>query len=171
MVNSIVHQYLIPGVQIGTKVQLCDDGKILDIFNVVRPMNPGEGCLWCNQLISPARLQEEALTPEQRRQQRYVDDDEAHAPSVITLNAVGAAHAVNDYLIRIVGLVAPDWDRRWTRLHPIAPNAVDRVPVRATLTRPRLSRVWRGWPSGRRSSPSNADKELKRWPPWAQGSP
>lgn len=125
--NAVVHQYLIPGVQIGAKVQLGDDGKILDIFSVVRPMNPGESCLWCNQLISPARLQEEALTPEQRRRQRYVDDDGVHAPSVITLNALAAAHAVNDYLITTVGLVGPDWDRRWSRFHPATPNAFDRV--------------------------------------------
>ncbi|MGH3766260.1 MAG: ThiF family adenylyltransferase [Pseudonocardiaceae bacterium] len=127
VVNAVVHQYLIPGVQVGAKVQLGDDGKILDIFSVVRPMNPGESCLWCNQLISPAHLQDEALTPVQRRQQRYVEDDDVHAPSVITLNALAAAHAVNDYLITTVGLVGADWDRRWSRFHPATPNAVDRV--------------------------------------------
>lgn len=84
MVNAVVHQYLIPGVQIGAKIQLGDGGTILDVFSLVRPMNPGEGCLWCNQLISPTRLQEEALTPAQRRLQRYVADEEVHAPSVIT---------------------------------------------------------------------------------------
>lgn len=127
VVNAIAHQYVIPGVQIGAKVQLGDAGKILDIFSVVRPLNPGEACLWCNQLISPARLQEEALTLEQRRQQRYVDDDNVHMPSVITLNAVAAAHAVNDYLITTVGLVSRDWDRKWTRFHPTASDALDRV--------------------------------------------
>lgn len=125
--NAIVHQFLIPGVQIGAKVQLGDDGQVLDIFSVVRPVTPGEGCLWCNQLISPARLQEEALTPKQRRQQRYVDDEEVHVPSVITLNAVAAAHAVNDYLLTTVGLMMPDSERRWTRISPTAPAAVDRV--------------------------------------------
>lgn len=127
VVNAIVHQYLIPGVQIGAKIQLGKDGEILDIFSVIRPMNPGEGCLWCNQLISPARLQEEALTPEQRRKQRYVDDVAVPAPGVITLNALGAAHALNDYLIMTVGLVEASWERRWTRAHPTAPRAGDRV--------------------------------------------
>jgi ThiF family len=126
VVNAIVHQYLIPGVQIGSKVQLGEGGKILDVFSVVRPMNPGEGCLWCNQLISPARLQEEALTPEQRRLQRYVADEEVHAPSVITLNAVAGAHAVNDYLLSTVGLVDSDWERKWYRIHPGAAQGADR---------------------------------------------
>jgi molybdopterin/thiamine biosynthesis adenylyltransferase len=127
VVNAIVHQYLIPGVQLGVKVQLSDGGKVLDIFSVVRPLNPGELCLWCNELISPARLQDEALTPEQRRQQRYVDDEDVPAPSVITLNALAAGQAVNDYLLTTVGLIEPGWERRWTRIHSATPRALDRV--------------------------------------------
>jgi hypothetical protein len=129
VINALVHQYLIPGVQLGAKVQINDEGKILDIFSVVRPIFPGEGCLWCNGLINPARLQEEALTPDQRRQQRYVADADVQAPSVITLNAITVAHAVNDYLMTTVGLVGEDWDRKWTRFHPAAGSAVDRLQV------------------------------------------
>jgi hypothetical protein len=125
--NAVVHQYLIPGVQLGAKVEVGDGGKIDDIFSVVRPVSPGEGCLWCNQLISPARLQEEALTPGQRRQQRYVEDEDVHAPSVITLNAIAVAHAVNDYLTSTVGLVNSTWERRWMRFHPAALDGADRV--------------------------------------------
>lgn len=127
VVNAIVHQYLIPAVQLGVKVQLADNGDVRDVFSVVRPLNPGELCLWCNELISPARLQNEALTPEQRRQQRYVDDEDVPAPSVITLNAVAAAQAVNDYLLTTVGLVKEGWERRWTRTHPATPHALERV--------------------------------------------
>lgn len=97
------------------------------IFSVTRPLHPGESCLWCNQLISPARLQDEALTPEQRRRQRYVADTAVHAPSVITVNAVAAAHAVNDYLLATVGLIDPNADRRWTRFHSAAAEATERA--------------------------------------------
>lgn len=127
VVNAIVHQYLIPGVQIGAKIQLDDRGGVTDVFSVIRPLHPGESCLWCNQLISPSRLQDEAHTPEQRRRQRYVADTAVHAPSVITVNAVAAAHAVNDYLLATVGLVNPTADRRWTRHHPTAAKATDRA--------------------------------------------
>jgi hypothetical protein len=127
VVNAIVHQYLIPGVQIGAKIQLDDRGDVTDVFSVIRPLHPGESCLWCNQLISPARLQDEAQTSEQRRRQRYVPDTAVHAPSVITVNAVAAAHAVNDYLLAIVGLVDPTAERRWTRFHPTAGKATDRA--------------------------------------------
>lgn len=103
--NAVVHQYQIPGVQLGAKVSVDrETGEVRQVFSVVRPVLPGTNCLWCNGLISPERLQEEALTEEERRAQRYIDDPEVVAPSVITLNAVGAAHAANDYLFRTTGL-------------------------------------------------------------------
>lgn len=103
--NALVHQYLIPGVQLGAKVTVDrSTGNITDVFSVVRPVYPDAGCLWCNGLISPSQLQDEAFTEEQRRRQRYVDDDDITAPSVITLNAVAAAHAVDAYLFQLTGL-------------------------------------------------------------------
>jgi len=128
--NALVHQYLIPGVQIGSKVSVDRaTGDILDIFCVSRPVlpQPNGGCLWCNQLISPAKLQEEAISEEQRKRQAYVDDPTIHAPSVITLNALGAAQAVNEFLFSLVGLhddegqvagyrMASPRARRWSKV-------------------------------------------------------
>jgi hypothetical protein len=37
--------------------------------------------LWCNGLISLAKLQEEATAYEQLKRQRYVDDEDISAPS------------------------------------------------------------------------------------------
>ncbi|THC47056.1 ThiF family adenylyltransferase [Streptomyces cellulosae] len=125
--NALVNQYLIPGVQVGAKVQVGPEGAVTDVFSVVRPVAPGFGCLWCNELISPAKLQEEALTPEQRRQQRYVQDESIHAPSVISLNAVAAAHAVDDYLHTVTGLLPTTYEPRWRRFHPMSPAAPQRV--------------------------------------------
>lgn len=107
--NQIVHQYLIPGAQIGSKVSVVPaTGAVSDVFSVVRPVSPDLGCLWCNQLISPSRLQEEAQTQQERHAQRYVDDPDVAAPSVITLNAIGAAHAANDFLFYMTGLRSPE---------------------------------------------------------------
>jgi molybdopterin/thiamine biosynthesis adenylyltransferase len=103
--NALVHQFLIPGTQLGAKVPVdLKTGEVGRVFSVVRPIMPGETCLSCNGLISASKLQEEALTPEERRAQRYVDEPDIPAPSVITLNAVAAAHGVNDYLFRLTGL-------------------------------------------------------------------
>jgi molybdopterin/thiamine biosynthesis adenylyltransferase len=105
--NALVHQYLIPGVQIGSKVPVDRvTGELGNVFSVARLVLPfsGGGCLLCNELIPPDRLQEEALSPEEREGQRYVDDARVEAPSVITLNALGASQATNDFLFHVLGL-------------------------------------------------------------------
>lgn len=105
--NALVHQHLIPGIQVGSKVPVDKEtGEIGEIFAVSRPVLPfaGGGCLLCNELISAAKLQEEALTEQERRRQAYVDDELVFAPSVITLNAVAAAQAANDFLLGYFGL-------------------------------------------------------------------
>ena len=107
--NALVHQYLIPGWQIGSKIEMRKvDGVIGDVFSVVRPVRPDTGCLWCNEVINPARLAEEALDQRQRAAQRYLDDDEVLAPSVITINGIGAAQAVDDVMLAVTGLGDPD---------------------------------------------------------------
>ncbi len=106
--NALVHQYLIPGVQVGSKVPVeKGTGTVGDVFVAARRVLPyaGGGCLGCNKLIPPERLQEESLTPEERRRQRYVDDAAVTVPSVITLNALAAAQAANDFLFGFQGLV------------------------------------------------------------------
>ncbi len=103
--NAIVHQYLIPGVQVGAKVPVDKtSGDVGEVVVVVRPVRPGENCLWCTGLIPAAKLTEEATAPEQRASQRYVDDPTVHAPSVITLNAVAASAAADGFLFTMLGL-------------------------------------------------------------------
>jgi len=62
----------------------------------------------CGGLIPAGRLREEALSPGERAAQRYVEDDEVHEPSVMPLNAIGAALAVNDLLLMVTGLLRTD---------------------------------------------------------------
>lgn len=133
--NALVHQYLIPGVQVGAKAQVeQSSGEVVDLFTVVRPSTPGRGCLWCNGLISPAKLQGEATEAGQRRRQRYVDDDEIAAPSVITLNSMAAARATNDYLMSMLGLLEPG-DLTWTREDPRTGEVITEYPRQGTACR------------------------------------
>jgi hypothetical protein len=116
--NAIVHQYLIPGVQIGSKVTTdAYSGTVINVHTTVRPVTPESGCLWCNRIINPAKLQEEGQTVGERQAQRYVDDPEVVAPSVITLNAIGAAHAANDFLFYMTGLNDPGARRAYMRFN------------------------------------------------------
>ena len=113
-VNALVQQYLIPGLQIGSKVVTRGDdgGELLDAYSVVRWLLPGAGCLWCNGLISPERLAWEAKTAEEQHDQRY--GLAIPNPSVITLNAVGAAHAASRFKTSFLELadIAPPLDLR-----------------------------------------------------------
>jgi molybdopterin/thiamine biosynthesis adenylyltransferase len=105
VVNALGHQYLIPVTQVGAKVTADQiTGRVLQIFSVGRLNGPGSGCLKCAGLISPNRLRDEATDPDQLKRQSYVDEPGVSAPSVITLNSVATSHAVNDWLMRTIGL-------------------------------------------------------------------
>ena len=111
VVNAICHQYLIPTWQVGAKVVSDSAGAIQDVFSVVRHLVPGQSCLWCSELIDPTQLAKEATSPQQRDAQRYVDD--VRAPSVITLNAVACAHAVDHYLFSTLALLEMPEEVHW----------------------------------------------------------
>ncbi|MEQ1522055.1 MAG: ThiF family adenylyltransferase [Aestuariivirga sp.] len=104
VVNALVHQYLIPAIQVGAKIRISENGSLEDAMSAVRQLRPGYGCLWCNQLIDPTQLAIEAKTDEERKAQAY--GTQQPNPSVITMNAVAAGHAVNDFLFDFLGLRA-----------------------------------------------------------------
>jgi hypothetical protein len=119
--NAICQQFLIPGAQLGAKVGLEPaTGRVTAVHSVVRTVFPGHGCLWCNGAISPTRMAEEAASPAQRRAQRYVDDPDVVAPSVISLNATAAALAANDFMFSVTGLTSSGAPVDWVRVHPLA---------------------------------------------------
>jgi hypothetical protein len=100
--NALIHQYLIPGVQLGSKIRSDSAGTLMEVMSANRPVRPGRGCLWCNQLIDQNLLAKEAKTDEERKAQAY--GVEEPNPSVISLNAISAAHAVNGFLLDYLNL-------------------------------------------------------------------
>jgi molybdopterin/thiamine biosynthesis adenylyltransferase len=101
--NALVHQYHVPGVQLGSKIRVDSSTGALDqAFSVVRSVLPGDGCLLCNGLIDSAALAKEWHTDQEKRQADYGTAEPN--PSVITLNAVAAAHGVNEFLFSYLGL-------------------------------------------------------------------
>jgi len=113
--NALVHQYLIPGVQLGSKVRPSTDGSLADVMSANRPVRPGHACLWCNQLIDTTALAKEAKTDEERKAQEY--GVEEPNPSVISLNAISAAHAVNDFLMDYLCLRASEGPINYEHFH------------------------------------------------------
>lgn len=104
IVNTIVNQYLIPAVQIGAKIRPSEDGSLNEVMSANRQVRPGGGCLWCNGYIDTAQLAVEAKSDRERIEQAYGVQEPN--PSVISLNAVAAAHAVNDFLLDYLSLRA-----------------------------------------------------------------
>ena len=104
--NAMVHQYGIPGIQVGAKRKRFlrqPDGE------------PEQACLWCNGLISPGRLQDEAVPEATKRGYAYVNDPAVIAPSVISMNAVACAHAADGFLFHLMDLTYDDAETGWFR--------------------------------------------------------
>lgn len=108
VLNAIVHQYLIPALQIGVKVDLSRRETIDEVYVAVRPVLPEAGCLQCAGLIDPMRLQEERRSPEERITQNYLEAREVIDPAVMSLNGIAASHAVNVMLFGVTGLADDD---------------------------------------------------------------
>jgi hypothetical protein len=113
--NALVHQYLIPGVQLGSKIRSDSAGTLVEVMSASRPVRPGIGCLWCNHFIDPGQLAKEAKTDEERKAQAY--GVEEPNPSVISLNAISAAHAVNDFLLDYLNLRRGDGKLYYEHFH------------------------------------------------------
>jgi hypothetical protein len=109
--NGLVHQFLIPGVQVGVKVRADKrTGVVGEIIAATRPVLPyqGGGCLECNGLIPADRLTKETLSPQERKAHEYVESADVTEPSVITLNVLSAAQAANDLMMIFTGLYNDD---------------------------------------------------------------
>ena len=127
VVNALVHQYLIPAVQMGAKIRAGAGGLIEEAMCAVRQLRPGMGCLWCNGLIDGTQLAIEAKTDEERKAQDYgVREPD---PSVITLNAVAAGQAVNDFLFDFLDLRSEGGDAVYQHHHFLR-HAVQKVVPR-----------------------------------------
>jgi len=125
--NAIVNQYFIPGVQMGTKITVDPESRaLLAAHSSVRHLTPGRGCLLCNQLVDLQLLADEWKTDQEREEQRY--GMKVPNPSVVTMNAVAAAHAVNDFLMYYVGLAQPIDRTPYRRFDHLAGLVRDEIP-------------------------------------------
>jgi hypothetical protein len=91
------------------------------------PILPDTGCLRCNRLISPARLQEESTGQRERERNRYVD--EIPAPSVITFNTWAASQAATDFLMALAELIEPAVPADYLRFRPRLRTAEAITPI------------------------------------------
>ncbi|WP_371783900.1 ThiF family adenylyltransferase [Streptosporangium subroseum] len=101
--TEIGSRYLIPITQMGVKIPVhSDTGDVGQVHAVTRPLLPGEGCLWCGGFINPTELAIDLHSERDRQAARYVA--EAPTASVIGLNTLTAAEAVNHFTFSVTGL-------------------------------------------------------------------
>jgi hypothetical protein len=125
--NALVQQYLIPGIQVGARVVADQEtGVVEDVYAVERWVQAGHGCLWCNGLIDPNRLQLEAIGQADRPAGAY--GAEEPAASVASLNAISTSQAVNSFQMFLTGLARSDADLGYRRYRALS--------GRLTLTEP-----------------------------------
>jgi molybdopterin/thiamine biosynthesis adenylyltransferase len=128
IVNAISYQYLIPAIQLGTRIDVDPaDGSVGDIRSNVRLIVPDQGCMRCNRLISGSRLQEESLGSIERERNRYVDQVEA--PSVITFNSLISSQAVTDFMLMTGGFLESDAPLDYLRFRPRVRKGEPVVPI------------------------------------------
>ena len=142
VVNALAHQYLIPAIQMGVKIRRGEGGTLEDAMCAVRHIRPGTGCLWCNGLIDPSQLAIEAKSDSERKEQAYGVREPN--PSVITLNAVAAAHAVNDFLFEFLGLRTGDVEAAYHHYHFQRDKAQRVIPRRSPDCRECVHRLAMG---------------------------
>lgn len=148
--NALVHQFLVPGVQVGTRIRRDRaTDELDDVYVNVRPVTPDFGCMWCSGLIDPAQLQLEAMSEEERARYDYIEGEPA--ASVVTLNNVGVGLAMNDFLFAWTGLLPKysERQRRHLRYWPLEHKLLNRTltgndPNCRDCGTAKLSRLGRG---------------------------
>jgi len=108
-VNAVVHQYLVPGVQVGVSIPVALNGDVGEAHVAIRPLLPGAVCQWCEDLIDPSELALDVQPEHAREQARYVRGEPS--PAVMTLNTIAAGEAANFFLFSAVGLHMDGVDR------------------------------------------------------------
>lgn len=142
LTNAVAHQFFVPVVQVGAKVRSSKDGELADAMAAVRHIRPGYGCLWCNGFIDAGLLAIESKTDEERKAQAY--GTEEPNPSVITLNAVAAGTAANDFLFDFLGLRRSDDDPAYRHEHFLRRKLDLVIPRRDENCRECVRRFGRG---------------------------
>lgn len=131
IVNLIGHQYLIPVIQMGTRIDVDEDtGAVGEIRTNVRLILPHQGCIRCNGYIDSTKVQEDAIGVAERERNRYID--EVPAPSVITFNTLSAAQAATDFLLMLGGLISDDATLDYIRFRP---RRRECTPIRSVTNR------------------------------------
>lgn len=107
ILNQIAQQYLIPVIDMGTRI-VAKEERVKDAGGRVFVVRPGHSCLYCIGVLDAERVGKEALPPDERERQAregYVAGADILNPAVISLNGVVASLAVTEFLDLVTGFM------------------------------------------------------------------
>lgn len=108
-------EYCIPVIDMAAKIDSCN-GTIRSVVGRVTVLKPGSRCLFCRNQISPDGVRAEMLeetNPDEAaglRRQRYAREIPDPAPAVVAFTTATAALAVSEFLNRLTGFKADNYD-------------------------------------------------------------
>lgn len=106
VLNRLSHQYLVPVVDVGTRLD-ARAGRVTAAAGRVSIVGPGATCLICSGVVDPVRVRAESLATAERErlaQEGYVQGAVGPVPSVITLNSTVASLGVTTGLSLFVNM-------------------------------------------------------------------
>jgi molybdopterin-synthase adenylyltransferase len=137
ILNRFAHQYLVPVVDMGLRLD-AREGRVTAAAGRVTIVGPGFACLRCSNHLSPERLFAESLPKEERTKladEGYIQGIDVPAPSVISLSSTIASLAVTGALSLYVNLTGGEppvdqiYDATRGTMFTVAPRHDDECDV------------------------------------------
>lgn len=110
LLNQLCHQYLIPGINLGIRID-AKDSHLVGGTGIVHVLRPGRPCLWCYEYLRADVIRAESLPPGERQnlaREKYVVGLDSQAPAVASVTTTVAGLAANQFLQLVTGFMGPD---------------------------------------------------------------
>lgn len=101
VVNQICHQYFIPIINMGVRLDSTKEGTVRGGVATVDVIRPDKSCLWCKQALNSGRISDEAIPEAERvsrQQEGYIQGMDAPTPTVISFTSLAASLATSCFL-------------------------------------------------------------------------
>lgn len=107
ILNRMATNYLIPVIDMAVKID-SDQGVLKSVTGRVTTLKPGNACLFCRGRITPGKIRNESLSPDEARRlvaQGYAQELNQRDPSVINFTANIASSAVTEMIHLLTGFM------------------------------------------------------------------
>ncbi|MGC8516189.1 MAG: HesA/MoeB/ThiF family protein [Thermoplasmata archaeon] len=113
ILNDISLQYLIPLVDVGSRIHLNEKKDVDNILIKVQVVTPENACLWCSGTLDGVSIMQESIPEDYRKklESEGYYKGVGKQPSIVPVNTVAASLGVMKFLNLIGGLKGPNDSR------------------------------------------------------------